>query len=148
MPGGFAVIGDPQWLPGYCLLLTDNPEAKRLSDLSKAERSAYLESMADLGAAVERACKEADPAFERVNLEILGNDDAFLHAHVWPRYRWEPSGLLQRPVWLYPVEKWRDEATALGHEHVALRVAIASYLTCGVVTINPRAADTTSRASA
>jgi len=35
-PGGFAVMGGPQWLPGYCLLLIDNPEAKPLSDLSKA----------------------------------------------------------------------------------------------------------------
>ena len=63
MPGGFAVMGDPQWLPGYCVLLTDNPKAERLSDLSNAERSAYLGSMADLGEAVERACREADPAF-------------------------------------------------------------------------------------
>jgi hypothetical protein len=73
MPGGFAVMGDPQWLPGYCVLLTDNPQAERLSDLSRIDRSAYLASMADLGEAVERACGEADPAFRRVNLEILGN---------------------------------------------------------------------------
>ena len=46
LPGGFAVMGDPQWLPGYCVLLTDNPEAGRLSDLHRTERSAYLESMA------------------------------------------------------------------------------------------------------
>jgi diadenosine tetraphosphate (Ap4A) HIT family hydrolase len=91
--------------------------------------------MADLGEAVERACKEADPAFRRINLEILGNADAFLHAHVWPRYGWESPELLASPVWLYPVEKWRDEATALGHEQVALRAAITNYLTAGAVTI-------------
>ena len=66
-------MGDVQWLPGYCVVLTDNPAAERLSDLSRTKRSAYLGSMADLGEAVERACKEADPAFRRVNLEILGN---------------------------------------------------------------------------
>jgi diadenosine tetraphosphate (Ap4A) HIT family hydrolase len=131
MPGGFAVMGDPQWLPGYCVLLTDNAEAERLSDLSSTARSAYLSSMADLGEAVERACKEADPAFRRVNLEILGNTDGFLHAHVWPRYDWEPLELVHRPVWLYPMEKWQDEATALGHEHEALRAAITNYLTGG-----------------
>ena len=129
MPGGFAVMGDPQWLPGYCVLLTDNPKAERLSDLSKTERSAYLGSMADLGEAVERACREADPAFRRVNLEILGNADAFLHAHVWPRYDWEPPELVNRPVWLYPMEKWWDDATALGPEHDALRTAITTYVT-------------------
>jgi hypothetical protein len=35
------------------------------------------------------------------------------------------------PVWLYPMEKWQDEATALGHEHEALRAAITNYLTGG-----------------
>jgi diadenosine tetraphosphate (Ap4A) HIT family hydrolase len=129
MPGGFAVMGDVQWLPGYCVLLTDNPAAERLSDLPRTERSAYLGSMADLGEAVERACKEADPAFRRVNLEILGNADAFLHAHVWPRYDWEPPEFVQRPVWLYPTARWRDEATSLGHEHDALRAAITDHLT-------------------
>ncbi len=128
LPGGFAVMGDVQWLPGYCVLLTDNPEAERLSDLPKAEQTAYLGSMALLGAAVERACRERDPAFRRVNLEILGNTDAFLHAHVWARYAWEAPELVTRPVWLYPVEKWRDPTTALGPQHDELRAAITGYL--------------------
>lgn len=131
LPGAFAVMGDPQWLPGYCVLLTDNPEAGRLSDLARAEQSDYLQSMALLGSAVERACLERDEAFRRVNLEILGNADAFLHAHVWPRYNWEPLDLVTRPVWLYPVEKWRDESTALGPQHDDLRAAITFYLARG-----------------
>jgi len=129
LAGGFAVMGDPQWLPGYCVLLTDNPKAERLSDLSRSERSAFLESMATLGEAVEKACQEADSAFRRVNLEILGNADAFLHAHVWPRYKWEPPEFIHRPVWLYPSERWRDESTALGDQHNVLRVAITNNLT-------------------
>ena len=131
LPGGFAVMGDPQWLPGYCVLLTDNPEAGRLSDLHRSERSAYLESMALLGEAVERACRKHDPAFRRVNLEILGNADDFLHAHVWPRYEWEPPELVTRPVWLYPIERWGDRTTALGPQHDDLRTAITSFLTSG-----------------
>lgn len=128
MPAGFAVIGDPQWLPGYCVLLTDNPDAERLSDLTAAERSAFLSSMALLGEAVELACKQADPAFRRVNLEILGNTDAFLHAHVWPRYDWESPELVRQPVWLYPAEKWEAPETALGPRHDELRGAITRYL--------------------
>jgi diadenosine tetraphosphate (Ap4A) HIT family hydrolase len=131
LPGGFAVMGDPQWLPGYCVLLTDHPEAEGLSDLSQADQFAFLRSMADLGEAVERACGQADPAFRRINLEILGNDDAFLHAHVWPRYEWEPPELVHRPVWLYPSQRWHDQATALSQEHEALRAAIKGYLTRG-----------------
>lgn len=124
LPAGFAVMGDPQWLPGYCVLLTDDPRAQRLSDLSPPQRSVFLESMAALGEAVERACTDTDPAFRRVNLEILGNADDFLHAHIWPRYDWEPPELVHRPVWLYPLERWHDEQTALGPQHEALRTAI------------------------
>lgn len=121
-------MGDPQWLPGYCVLLTDDPTVQRLSDLPKLQRAAYLESMATLGEAVEQACAEADPAFRRVNLEILGNAEDFLHTHVWPRYGWEPPDLVHKPVWLYPVERWGDDQTALGPQHDALRDSIARYL--------------------
>jgi len=131
LPAGFAVMGDPQWLPGYCVLLTDDRAAERLSDLSDAERTAYLESMAALGAAVERACALADPAFRRINLEILGNADTFLHTHAWPRYEWEPPELVHRPVWLYPARRWRDAQTALGPQHDALRSSIAQHLKTG-----------------
>ena len=56
LSGGLAVMGDPQWLRGYCALLTADPAAICLSDLSRARRSAFLESMAVLGEAVEGAC--------------------------------------------------------------------------------------------
>ena len=128
LPGAFAVIGDVQWLPGYCVLLTDDPRVERLSDLPWARRRHFLESMALLGEAVERACRSFDPRFRRVNLEILGNTDPYLHAHVWPRYEWEPPELVGKPVWLYPAEKWSAPATALGSQHEPLRAAIASHL--------------------
>ncbi|SCE92092.1 Diadenosine tetraphosphate (Ap4A) hydrolase [Micromonospora coriariae] len=128
LPGGFAVIGDVQWLPGYCVLLTDDPSVGRLTDLRRPDRLAYLESMERLGEAVERACAELDPAFRRINLEILGNTDPYLHAHIWPRYEWEPPRLVGMPVWLYPPDTWRDPATALGPQHDELRAAIARHL--------------------
>jgi diadenosine tetraphosphate (Ap4A) HIT family hydrolase len=131
LPGGFAVMGDPQWLPGYCLLLTDRPGVERLSELPRAARSDFLEGTADLAEAVERACRAADPAFRRVNIEILGNTDAYLHAHVWPRYGWEDAALVGRPVWLYPAERWRDPTTLLGPRHAALRAAITAELLAG-----------------
>ncbi|HEY5629069.1 MAG TPA: hypothetical protein VIR16_06120 [Candidatus Limnocylindrales bacterium] len=131
LPAAFAVMGDVQWLPGYCVLLSDDPAATRLSDLRPRQRSAYLESMARLASAVEDACAAADPAFRRVNVEILGNADDFLHAHVWPRYGWEPADQVSRPVWLYPLERWRDPTTALGPQHDALRAAIAANLRRG-----------------
>jgi diadenosine tetraphosphate (Ap4A) HIT family hydrolase len=128
LPGSFAVIGDVQWLPGYCVLLADDPSVTRLTELPLASQLDFLGSMARLGAAVERACADLDPGFRRVNLEILGNADPFLHAHVWPRYDWEPPELVTRPVWLYPEAKWTDPATALGPQHERLRAAITREL--------------------
>ncbi|MFG2823998.1 HIT family protein [Kitasatospora sp. NPDC048365] len=125
---GFAVIGDVQFLPGYSLLLADEPGVQRLSDLPRAKRLAFLADMDRLGEAVERACRALDGDFRRVNLEILGNTDGFLHAHVWPRYEWEPADLVGMPVWLYPHEHWRDEEFRLDSRHDGLRSAIGAEL--------------------
>ncbi|MCW2856371.1 MAG: diadenosine tetraphosphate hydrolase [Marmoricola sp.] len=132
LPGGYAVIGDVQWLPGYCVLLADDPTATRLSDLRRDQRLEFLTSMERLGSAVERACADHDSGFRRINLEILGNTDPFLHAHVWPRYAWEPAELVGKPVWLYPPQNWSDPASALASRHDGLRAAITSYLLDGV----------------
>jgi len=128
LPGGFAVFGDVQWLPGYCVLLTDDPAVARLTDLPRPRRLEFLETMERLGEAVERACREADPGFRRVNLEILGNTDPFLHAHVWPRYEWEPPDLVGNPVWLYPAERWSAPEHRAGPPHDRLRAAITRHL--------------------
>ncbi|OEU86692.1 diadenosine tetraphosphate hydrolase [Streptomyces abyssalis] len=128
LEAGFAVIGDVQFLPGYCVLLADDPQVERLTDLPRSRRLAFLSSMDQLGEAVERASRKSDPGFRRVNLEILGNTDAMLHAHVWPRFEWEPAHLVGRPVWLYPAENWRDGRFALGPRHDKLRSSIADEL--------------------
>ncbi|MFF0387560.1 diadenosine tetraphosphate hydrolase [Kitasatospora sp. NPDC004615] len=128
LSAGFAVIGDVQFLPGYSVLLADDPRVERLSDLPKGKRLTFLSEMEQLGEAVERACARMDPAFRRVNLEILGNTDGFLHAHVWPRFDWEPSELVRMPVWLYPRDRWTDARYALGPQHDALREAIGNEL--------------------
>ncbi|MEV7848541.1 diadenosine tetraphosphate hydrolase [Streptomyces cyaneofuscatus] len=128
LAAGFAVIGDVQILPGYSVLLVDEPDAQRLSDLPRPKRLSFLSDMDQLGEAVERVCRRMDPAFLRVNLEILGNTDSFLHAHVWPRFEWEPSDAVSRPVWLYPQECWSDEQFKLGPQHDALRDAISNEL--------------------
>ncbi len=121
-------MGDAQFLPGYSLLLPNDSEATRLSDLARPTRLAYLTSLEHLAEAVELACRQADAAFRRVNIEILGNTDPHLHAHVWPRYEWEDAELLLGPVWLYPEDRWHDPATTLGPRHDALRAAITEQL--------------------
>lgn len=121
LSASFAVIGDVQFLPGYSVALVDRPGVDRLSDLPRIDRRMYLDDVDLLAEAVESTCLARDPAFRRVNIEILGNSDPFLHAHIWPRYNWEPKHLRGRPVWLYPTENWSAPETRLGAQHDGLR---------------------------
>jgi diadenosine tetraphosphate (Ap4A) HIT family hydrolase len=70
---GFAVIGDTQHLPGYSLLLTDDPAVDHLTDLDWERRAMFLFDLALLGEAVERACRPH--GLRRLNYEVLGNSD-------------------------------------------------------------------------
>lgn len=105
MPSGFAVIGDTQFLPGYTVLLA-SPQVGKLTDLAPMARRTFLYDMSLIGAALEHAC--GPEGLVRVNYEILGNTDTFLHAHIFPRYEWEAPGRLRKPVFLYPPDRWTD----------------------------------------
>jgi diadenosine tetraphosphate (Ap4A) HIT family hydrolase len=131
LEAGFAVIGDVQFLPGYCVFITDTPGVDRLTDLPRPRRHAFLAGAEVLAEAVEIVCRRRDPEFRRVNVEIQGNYDAFLHAHVWPRYDWEGPDHVWRPVALHPLERWRDPLphTVLGPRHDDLRVDLRRELT-------------------
>ncbi len=128
LPSGYAVIGDVQFLPGYCVLLGKDPRASALAEMPRKDRVQFLADADLLATAVERACRDADPGFRRANIDILGNADPFVHAHIWPRYEWEPPELIWRPVWLYDLASWKNPATALSDEHDYLRAAIAGHL--------------------
>lgn len=115
LPSGWAVLGDPQILPGYCLLLPD-PVVRDLNALGGEARQRFLSDMARLGDAVL-----AVTGAERINYEILGNVEPALHAHVIPRYAWEAPAQRQTAVWLhdwssaprFAAERDRPLATAL-----------------------------------
>lgn len=126
MRTGWAVIGDTQHLPGYCVLLHDGA-ADRLTDLPRGERAAFLFDLALLGEAVEQVCGERDPAFSRANYEVLGNSLHHLHGHVHARYSWEPGRRRVGPVWLYGAERFAAEH-ALGPRHDGLRAALSAAL--------------------
>ncbi len=93
MASGWAVMGDQQFIPGYCLLLAD-PVVADLNSLQGAERGQFLADMAQIGDAL----LALTDAF-RINYEILGNTEPFLHAHIFPRYLTEPEGPRAIPVW-------------------------------------------------
>ena len=121
LEAGFAVIGDNQHLPGYCVLITDTPGVDQLTDLSPQRQRAFLADMAVLGRAVAAVCRRRDPEFRRINLEIQGNTDAFLHAHVTPRYQWEPAELVGWPAALHHWTGRVGDDSRLGPQHDDLR---------------------------
>ena len=95
LPTGWAVMGDPQVLRGYCLLLPD-PVVPHLDALSPADQAAFLADMGRLG----RAVFEATGAL-RINYAMFGNVEPALHAHVFPRYVDEPAALRTANPWGY-----------------------------------------------
>jgi len=104
MKSGWAVLGDAQFLKGYCLLLPD-PVVAHLNDFTGETRRQFLDDMAALGDAVL-----AVTGALRINYEMLGNLEPALHAHLFPRYANEPEDLRTKPVWLYPQEVWEETA--------------------------------------
>jgi diadenosine tetraphosphate (Ap4A) HIT family hydrolase len=127
MRSGFAVIGDTQHLPGYSLLLTDDPSVDHLTDLDWERRKQFLFDLSLIGEAVQHACR--DNGLRRINYEVLGNALPVLHGHVHARYDWEPPERITGPVWRYPKELRNDPRHAYSDEqHGELRAAITAEL--------------------
>ena len=128
LDAGFAVFGDNQHLPGYCVLLTDTPGVDRFTDLDPARQLVFLEDMAVLGRAVTAVCARRDPAFRRINLEIQGNTDPLLHAHVTPRYDWEPADIVGWPPTLHHWERRVEERPGMSEAYADLRADLAAEI--------------------
>ena len=123
LKGGYAVFGDVQFLPGYCVLLPKK-EVNSLNVLTLEEREQFLSDMSILGDAIIQSCTPI-----RVNYDILGNTDNFLHAHVFPRYEWESEERKKMPVWLYDSSNWHNKETAYNPiKHDEIRNSILEYL--------------------
>ena len=52
---------------------------------------------------------------------------AYLHAHVFPRYDWEPVPYRDGPVWLYPGDVWSAHPLS-DDDHGDLRRAMTATL--------------------
>ena len=55
LKGGYAVFGDVQFLPGYCVLLPKK-EVNSLNVLTLEEREQFLSDMSVLGDAIIQSC--------------------------------------------------------------------------------------------
>lgn len=119
LASGWAVMGDPQVLPGYCLLLPD-PVVGQLNELDGAARAAFLADLGALGDAVLAATGAL-----RINYAMFGNAEPALHAHVFPRYADEAGALGESHPWAYD---WSAAPRFEGAQHGPLRDRIRAAL--------------------
>ena len=95
LASGWLVLGDPQVIPGYCLLLPD-PVVPDLNALAPGPRAAFLADMATAGDALKDVM-----AAIRINYAIFGNLEPALHAHLFPRRGDEPAALATAQPWAW-----------------------------------------------
>ena len=104
---GYVVIGDHQHFQGYTLFLCKE-HVTELYQLDKTRRLKFLEEMSLVSEAVRRTFSA-----EKMNLELLGNGDAHLHWHLFPRRAGDLEGYGnggKGPVWWYPMERMYDDS--------------------------------------
>ncbi|MFK7863328.1 MAG: HIT family protein [Pseudohongiellaceae bacterium] len=102
LSSGWVVLGDVQFLPGYCLLLPD-PVVANLNELTAQQRKSYLWEMSAVGDVILEITDAV-----RINYEMLGNIEPALHAHIFPRFDSEPDDLRLKPVWFYDWDEARQ----------------------------------------
>ena len=123
MKSGFAVIGDHQFLPGYCLLL-GFPKASSLNELSMSARKQYLLDTTLIGDAIIKVCTPL-----RINYSTLMNLDHYLHTHIEARYDWESKEYRSRPTYFYPREqRFGDEYEYCDKKYGGLKQSITDAL--------------------
>ena len=123
---GFVVLGDHQLFRGYTLLLHRDHHTE-IHQLARADRLRFLEEMAIVSEAVHRAFRA-----EKMNLELLGNSDAHLHWHIFPRRAGDLHGHGadgRGPVWWYPREDmYHDRHRPSSEELTAMKQALNQQL--------------------
>ncbi len=103
---GYVVLGDNQHFKGYALFLLKE-HLTELFELTDDVKARFLDEMTIVAEAVAKAF-----GAEKMNYECLGNGDAHLHWHLFPRVNGDLDGFGNNgkgPVWWYPREKMYSE---------------------------------------
>jgi diadenosine tetraphosphate (Ap4A) HIT family hydrolase len=127
LPSSYLILGDAQFYRGYCVMLAKR-HAVELFLMPTDEARALLDDMrlaAEAIAAATRPCK--------MNYECLGNQEAHVHWHLFPRY--ESDELRSSPVWVRSESERKvslagpDRATLLAglREQIAARFPDARF---------------------
>jgi len=116
---GWVVMGDVQFLEGYCLIYPD-PVVADLNQLSAEQRKTLMYEASVVGDALLEITDAV-----RINYEILGNLAPALHVHIFPRFNHESEELRTKPVWFYDWDNAREFDPKLDAE---LKEKIKAYL--------------------
>ena len=103
---GYVVIGDGQYFKGYTLFLAKE-HVTELHQMEYETKIKFLEEMSIVQEAVAKAFQA-----EKMNIELLGNGDAHVHWHLFPRKAGDMKGYGHNgrgPVWLVPWEEMSSE---------------------------------------
>ena len=103
---GYVVIGDGQYFKGYTLFLAKE-HVTELHQMEYETKIKFLEEMSIVQEAVAKAFQD-----EKMNIELLGNGDAHVHWHLFPRKAGDMHGYGHNgrgPVWWVPWEEMSSE---------------------------------------
>ena len=103
---GYVVIGDGQYFKGYTLFLAKE-HVTELHQMESETKIKFLEEMSIVQEAVAKAFQA-----EKMNIELLGNGDAHVHWHLFPRKAGDMKGYGHNgrgPVWWVPWEEMSSE---------------------------------------
>ena len=103
---GYVVIGDGQYFKGYALFLAKE-HVTELHQMEYETKIKFLEEMSIVQEAVAKAFQA-----EKMNIELLGNGDAHVHWHLFPRKAGDMHGYGHNgrgPVWWVPWEEMSSE---------------------------------------
>lgn len=104
---GYVVIGDHQHFKGYTLFLFKE-HVTEMHLIDRSTKMKFLEEMSIVAQAVQNAF-----GAEKMNYEMLGNGEAHMHWHLFPRRKndlGEYGNNGKGSVWWYPMDKMYDDA--------------------------------------
>ena len=117
LKSGYVVIGDNQHFKGYSLFLYKE-HVTELHMIDRDKKLEFLEEMSIVAEAVQNAT-----GAQKMNYEMLGNGDAHMHWHLFPR-RENDLGTYGKngkgPVWWYPMDKMYDDSNKLSDEELTI----------------------------
>jgi diadenosine tetraphosphate (Ap4A) HIT family hydrolase len=99
LDNSYVVLGDAQFYRGYCILLAKR-HARELFELPLDVARGLADEVRSVAEAIHAVVKPL-----KLNYECLGNLEAHVHWHVFPRYESEEDRLRRAPVWERPASE-------------------------------------------